>query len=390
MARSNVSFFGVFFGAALLSAGCLNEADDPRPEALTEEAPAADLQSMKRDAAHEVSLLLNDASFREVLGQSFARGETSVRLADVLSAAPGAAAARLTSLDAQIVARKGLEGYTSSLLQVRLVRPEGEAGELDWASIPVAFLPAGDEKTWSLVDAFDAGGNGLSLDARVAPGVPVLVAGIDAREETRAGVALLNDELAAHGIGGRPGLGAEGGVGQRSSALATSTPTTKLTRIRLNDDQEPWISGDAEIYALVSGIDFDAAKVRIEAVDMPYLNSDGKDYYPDQIVIFWEGYRFAAANVQLYEHDDNTNYQSLVQALITAVGAGLDLSHPGASQIAQIANSIVAAMPAGWFSNDDDYVDSFYTLEKDRAYTDRVGAAGNAKISLAPYTLQGN
>jgi Protein of unknown function (DUF3103) len=390
MARSTGSLFGVFFGAALLSAGCSNEADDPHPEALAEGPPAADLQSMKRDAAHEVSLLLNDASFREVLGQSFARGETSVRLADVLSAAPGAAAARLTSLDAQIVARKGLEGYASSLLQVRLVRPEGEAGELDWGSIPVAFLPAGDEKTWSLVEAFDAGGNGLSFDARVAPGVPVLVAGIDAREETRAGVALLNDELAAHGIGGRHGPEAEGGVGQRSSALATSTPTTKLTRIRLNDDQEPWLSGDAELYALVSGIDFDAAKVRIEAVDMPYLNSDGKDYYPDQILIFWEGYRFAAANVQLYEHDDNTNYQSLVQALITAVGAGLDLSHPGASQIAQIANSIVAAMPAGWFSNDDDYVDSFYTLEKDRVYTDRMGAAGNAKISLAPYTLQGN
>ncbi|HEU4404146.1 MAG TPA: DUF3103 family protein [Polyangiaceae bacterium] len=390
MTRTNVSLLGVFVGVALFGAGCAHDEGGPGPEPVGAVAPAADLQAMKRDAAFEVSRLLGDASFRDALGQSFARGETGVRLAEVWSAAPAGAAARLASLDAQIVAQKGLGGYASSLLQVRLVRPEGDAGEIDWASIPVAFLPAGDEKGWSLVEAFDAQGRALALDAEVAPAVPVLVAGIDAREETRAGVALLNDELAAHGIGGGRGPLAGGGLGQRSSALATSTPTSMLTRVRLNDDKEPWVSGASEVYALVSGIDPVAAQVRIEAVDMPYLDNDGKDYYPNQILIFWEGYRFAAANVVLYEHDDNTNYQTLVQALVSAVGAGLDLSYPGASMVAEIANRIIAAMPGGWFSNDDDYVDVFYTLEKGATYTDRMGVSGNAKISLVPYTLLGN
>jgi DUF3103 family protein len=385
MTRSNVSLFGVLFGAALFGAGCANEDGAGLPATpADEEARVTALQTMKRDAAYDVSRLLNDASFRDALGQRFARGETGVRLADVLPGVAPELASHLTSLDAQIVANKGLGSYTSSLLQVRLVRPEGDASEIDWASIPVAFLPSGDEKAWGLVEAFDARGDEVLLDAKTAPGVPVLVAGIDAREETRAGVALLNDELSAHR------LGAGHAPAKRSSALTASTETTKLDYIRLNDDQEPWVSGDAEVYALVSGIDFDAARVRIEAVDMPYLNKDGTDYRPNQILIFWEGYRFAAANVQLYEHDDNTNYQTLVQALISAVGAGLDLNYPGASMIAEIANRVVAAMPSGWFSNDDDYVDSFYTLEKGQTYTNRVGAAGNAKISLTPYTLQSN
>ena len=137
-------------------------------------------------------------------------------------------------------------------------------------------------------------------------------------------------------------------------------------------------------------MDFDASRVQIEAVDLPYLDHDGTNYSPNQILVFWENYRFAAANVQLYEHDDNTNYQSLVLALVSAVQAVLDFTAPQYALIARIANEIIAAMPSGWFANDDDYVDSFYTLEKGRAYTSHSGAAGNARINFTPYTLQSN
>ena len=60
---------------------------------------------------------------------------------------------------------------------------------------------------------------------------------------------------------------------------------------------------------------------------------------------------------------------------------------PGYAVIGQVATAILQAMPANWFSNDDDYIDSFYTLEKGRYYTGYRGAASNATISLAPYTL---
>ena len=44
-------------------------------------------------------------------------------------------------------------------------------------------------------------------------------------------------------------------------------------------------------------------------------------------------------------------------------------------------------MPSSWFSNDDDYVDSYYTLEKDRGYVNHVGAADDATVTLSPYQL---
>jgi hypothetical protein len=91
--------------------------------------------------------------------------------------------------------------------------------------------------------------------------------------------------------------------------------------------------------------------------------------------------------VQLFEHDDNTNYQQLAVALSQGVTAILGAFAPAYAVIGQVATAILQAMPAGWFANDDDYVDTFYTLEKGRYYTNYMGAAGNAKVSLAPYTL---
>lgn len=347
------------------------------------------LQDMKRDVAYEVAGLLKDPSFRAVLGQQFDAGEDSVQLGSALAthaasalgtAESNDAARRLALLDYQIRASKGIDAYASSLLEVRLIRPVSGAASIDWATIPVAFLPAGDEDEWIEIQAFDASGNTIVLDAEVQPDFPVLVAGIDAREDLRAGIAYINAELARRGL-------------QTPAALvrpAATTETSKLDYIRLNDDKEPWISGAAELYALVSGVDFDAARVQIEAVDLPYLDHDGTNYSPNQILVFWENYRFAAANVQLYEHDDSTNYQSLVIALVNAVEAILDFTAPQYALIARIANEIIAAMPSGWFANDDDYVDSFYTLEKGRAYSSYSGAAGNARINLTPYLLQSN
>jgi hypothetical protein len=352
------------------------------------DAPSA-LQTMKRDVAFEVASLLNDPGFQDVLAQQFAAGEDSVQLGTVLAAqADGALASdqgsdsvrRLALLDYQIRVNKGIEAYTSGLLEVRLIRPSSGASDIDWATIPVAFLPGGEEDEWTEIQAFDASGNTIVLDAAVQPEIPILVAGINAREDLRAGIEYINTELARRGLRTPTEL----------VRPSISTETSKLDYIRLNDDQEPWISGAAEVFALVSGVDFDAAHVQIEAVDMPYLDHDGTNYYPNQILVFWENYRFAAANVQLYEHDDSTNYQSLVLALVSAVEAVLDLTAPQYSIIARIANEIIAAMPSSWFANDDDYVDSFYTLEKGRAYSNYAGAGGNARISLTPYTLQGN
>jgi hypothetical protein len=61
---------------------------------------------------------------------------------------------------------------------------------------------------------------------------------------------------------------------------------------------------------------------------------------------------------------------------------------PSYAVIGQVATAILQAMPAGWFSNDDDYVDSFYTIERGRTYDNHRGAANNATVTLSPYLLR--
>lgn len=375
----------VLLSFALFATACVGE----EPSVNTPADVPDDLHSMKREVAYEVASLLNDAGFRSALEERFAAGQDSALLSTVLAEqADGTlgtqvtdAAQHIALLDYQIRVSKGIEAYASSLLEVRLIRPAGGAAALDWATIPVAYLPAGDEDEWTEIEAFDASGDTIVLDPEIQPDMPILVAGIDAKRDLQAGLAYLNDELVRYGLQA-PSDGIR--------LATTSTETSKLDYIRLNDDKEPWLSGAAEIYALVSGVDYDSAHAQIQAVDMPYLDQGGISYYPNQILIFWENYRFAAANVQIYEHDDSTNYQTLVQALVSAVEAVLDFTAPQYALIARIANEIIAAMPSSWFANDDDYVDSFYTLEKGRTYTNLNGAGGNAQISLTPYILQGN
>jgi len=167
--------------------------------------------------------------------------------------------------------------------------------------------------------------------------------------------------------------------------------TAKISSIRLNDDHEPWIKGAAEIYAFVSGIDPTIADPEIRLVDMPYLDHDGTTYYPNQILIFWYEYRFNAANVNFYEHDSGTNYQTLLGAVLTGVRAILGVFAPEYAIIAEVANAIIQAMPASWLTDDDDYVDSVYTIDTDdltsssgRTY---YGAGNNVTMKLVPYCL---
>jgi hypothetical protein len=130
---------------------------------------------------------------------------------------------------------------------------------------------------------------------------------------------------------------------------------------------------------------------QLRVVEMPYLDHDGTTYTPNQIVIDWSGFAFQAANLQLFEHDDNTNLQNLVTVVVSAIGAiGSLAGFPVIQAITEIANRIIVAMPASVFTNDDDFVDTFYTLEKTRTYSGLAGAGRNATVSLSPFLLQPN
>jgi hypothetical protein len=252
----------------------------------------------------------------------------------------------------------------------------------DTADLVVAYAPAGAERTWTTVPAYALSGERLTLDPQRAPDVPVLVIETHGRLATRQAVADANLALQRAGLQR---------TAERPVAQATAArDTTRLDAVHLNNDEEPWISGAAEIYAVVSGVIGDNdPQVRI--VDMPYLDNDGTTYTPHQIIVDWTDYAYQAVNIQLFEHDDNTSYQQLVTVLISAIGAAGSLAGvPEIQAVTEIANRIIAALPSSVFTNDDDYVDSFYTVEKTTTYTGLVGASGNATVSLTPFVLQPN
>ena len=165
-----------------------------------------------------------------------------------------------------------------------------------------------------------------------------------------------------------------------------------LKSIHLQDDEEPWISGKAEVYSIVTGVSPSRDEPVLDIVDMPYLDYDGTTYNPNQIIIYWDRYRWQAADILMMEQDDNTNYKELASRLLDVATEILkaipDPEVQGYAIIPQLTNKILAAMPDSWFTNDDDYVDVYYTLFEGQRYSNHKGASSNATITLEPLTIQ--
>ncbi|MDJ0837505.1 MAG: DUF3103 family protein [Acidobacteriota bacterium] len=344
----------------------------------------------KRNVAQNIASLLDDVAFQQTIIDNLS-DKNAVAMGELLAGfqsragVASAKARRILDTDLEVRRWKGTEHLSNGLMELRLVRPEGDAGELDPASMLVAFEPRGEDKNWKSIEAFDVEGNLHTLDARVQPNFPILVADLDAREDLRAGIALANEMLVAAGMQ-KP---VEQDADQRTGKACSGINTGQMTYIRLKDDHEPWIKGSAEIYAFVSGIDPTIADPEIRLVDMPYLDHDGTSYYPNQLVVYWYQYRYNTVNMTFYEHDDGTNYQGILSAVISGVRVILGAFAPQYAIIAEVANAILQAMPGSWFTDDDDYVDTIYTIDEDAIGSGRTynGAGANVTLTLKPYCL---
>lgn len=245
----------------------------------------------------------------------------------------------------------------------------------------IAYAPSGNESSWDSIPAINIEtGEAVSLDVDQAPEVPVLVV------ETHGKYSMQNFVTEVN-IGLQKAQGIQKLIKPMSGS---SVETTKLTKISLQDDEEPWIKGGAEIFTFVAGV-FDNNQPAIKAVGLPYLDYDNTNYYPNQLIINWNDYKYNAVNFSMYEEDSETNYKDLAKAIVTAVGAiGSLAGFEPAIAIAEITNRIQDAMPDSWYTDDHDYVDTCYTLVKGESLNDHWCARGNARISTRPFTLQSN
>ncbi|WP_215408370.1 DUF3103 domain-containing protein [Vibrio gigantis] len=306
---------------------------------------------------------------------------------------------------------KGINNFSDSVLEIRMADEAMIEAWKNGESPLFAYEPSGDDSNWQYIEAYDVYGQVHELDVYQMPDVPVFVIDSNGSEELKAGLMAMQAEMNKLGTATQINSDSKTtsdseasknskvqkqtfmGKAQRSMPMQEPEPlnTTQLTKIRLAVDQEPWISGKAEIYAIVTGVDSSRLEPQIDLVEMPYLDYDKQTYYPNQTVIFWPRYRWGAADIILMEHDDGTDYKALAKLLVQAAEEILkmipDPEVQGYAIIPQITGKIIDVIPDGVLVNDDDFVDVYYTLMQNTPYVDRPGAGGNAVASFEPVTI---
>jgi hypothetical protein len=350
---------------------------------------ATAIGAAKRDMARHVAHLLGDTNFTASLSSALdhplpapepASIVTPLRplLADYdpkVSTVDSYRAAR--SIEMNALRAKGTAALSRGLFEVRMHLPAGHAVPARLDTLWVAFEPEGDESSWTRIEAYDAGGNVHFIDPKSVPAFPLLIVDVDSREDMRSGLTLVNRTLREQGLQDVP----------PDAAPAMGEELTLLKTIRLNDDEEPFFSGAAEVYAIESGVAKSGDKPQIVVHDMPWLDHERVVYQPGQPVIHWSGHGADVANLQLMEQDDNADWTMIASLLVKAVGQSVGPVQPTAAIVANIADSILKAVPSGAFTNADDYVDSFYLLRRGRSYTNLAGARGNALANFEPYAI---
>ncbi|MEU8619825.1 DUF3103 family protein [Streptomyces sp. NPDC048623] len=358
-------------GAASAATAAPTPAPAPVSASASAAATKAAVTSAQDRAAQDIARSLGDAAWsRSLSAATLKSGGAEVPVAEKAS---GALKSRLTAADHDIAAAKGLDSKTGSLLRLRLGAPSMRAALSAGATPWVAAAVADDDA--ATITAYDSQGRAHRLDARKAPAQPVYVVDIDSTKALAAGLDVMKQELTKAGVeSAQP-------TPTHTMAATAGFWTTKITAVHLNDDEEPWIKGDAEIYTLVSGFGQDG-KVRVDPVDMPYLDSDGTVYRPNQILVNWSNYKYNLADAVMMEEDGSTNYRDLAKAIAAVL---LTITDQGA--YIPLVNAILDAMPDDWWTDDPDYVDSWYTLAQQSRGT-LYGARGNGYMTVEPYFVE--
>ncbi|OZS43892.1 DUF3103 family protein [Photobacterium sanguinicancri] len=283
-----------------------------------------------------------------------------------------------------VIEKRGLDQQPEDLLTVSLANPAMlpgvEAGQQPLFTYQQDNVKAGDS-----IDMFDSHGDLVVGSADVMPDQPVFIVGVDEQKAMRAGLATMQSVFNANDtvtLDYLPKLASAPKVSEEFLS------TTVLKKISVKDDQEPWISGKAEIYALVSGVDPSRDEPTLDVVEMPYLDYQDQEYYPNQIIVYWARYRWGAANIILMEHDTNTNYRELAQVIIktaaTVIASQIDGGAASLPIVNKLVDAILKAIPDETFTNNDDMVDFYYTILQTDELIDQPGASNNATITLEP------
>ncbi|WP_218110013.1 DUF3103 family protein [Oligoflexus tunisiensis] len=270
------------------------------------------------------------------------------------------------------IIREAFTAEEYNRLVLKFVDPNNKRGlaSPQWAFIPDVSDDSGELKEVEVVDKQGRKDLVDGTDNVEALAFPLITLGFSEKIEGAIKLRLADDPAADGGL--------------------------MLNSLEFSDDHEPWIKGGAEVYGVVSFIGKDG-KGTSELVEFPSVDYDGERYDLRQIVHFWPKNRYQIANIAFFEHDSGHNYADLTKIFITAatsiVTSIIDPTQTTTIAIAgivgQLAGKIVDALPAGTFTDDDDYMDTINTIEK-YAPGVRSGVSGNARVEMSLYQVKIN
>jgi hypothetical protein len=336
-----------------------------------EHPPPPSVQDIEKSVALATAKSLADPAWRNEVVQSVVTGHQVDLEAKSAQHGQSTLASSLDSANNQALALKGLPSSVGSLLVMRLADP-AMATALKAGTLPLVAVPADDDGGTSSVVSYDTTGREVKLPRYTLPTQPVIMIDIDVAKSMEAGADLVNQALVAGGHGTASGTG----IG-----TADAVPTTKITEVRLNNDHEPWFKGNAEIYTIVGGVGKDS-KAKATIVKMPYLNDEKHTYKPNQILIWWNNYKFNAVDAVMMEDDGDTNYLALAQAINTGLAGVTDKW----TEYAPIVDNIMKAIPTKWWTDDPDHVEQWYTLQKNTT-GQQNGASGTGWMKVVPFMV---
>ncbi|MFD4941449.1 DUF3103 family protein [Streptomyces sp. NPDC058239] len=343
--------------------------------AETATTPASSVSGIEDAAALALARSLADPAWKRQV-RTAAVAADSVDLRALTSGSTTAAgkslAAKVATADQGVAAAKGLGSDVGSLLRLGLADASMKTRLIAGTAPLVAAAPSDDAVTFT---AYDSRGTAHELAVDTLPDRPVYLVDIDGTKAVTEGLKVVNEALETEGLD-VPVPAAE--VRAVAPLAATGIDTTLINSVRISDVKEPGIKGDAEIFALVTGFGKDG-KPRVDTVEMPYLNKAATTYYPNQVLVNWSNYKYSMADAVMMEDDGDTNYQALAKAIVSVL---LTITDQGA--YIPLADALLDAVPTSWWTDDPDYVDSWYTLAKTTSGT-RNGAAANGWMNVSPY-----
>ncbi|MFJ1711756.1 MULTISPECIES: DUF3103 family protein [unclassified Streptomyces] len=344
------------------------------PAATAASSPSSSVSGIEDATALALAHSLADPAWsREVRRAALAADSVGLtRLTgDATATAGRKLAAGITEADRGVAAAKGLGSGAGSLLRVGLADASMRSRLASGAAPLVAATPSDDDGR-STFTAYDSTGTAHELDPDSDPGRPVYLVDIDGAKAVAKGLEVIDRTLESKGLG-RPAPAAG-----TSLAAASGIDTTRIDSVRVSDVEEPFFKGDAEIFTLVTGFGKDGTP-RVDTVEMPYLNDEDTTYYPGQVLVNWSTYKYDMADAVMMEDDGDTNYQALAKAIAAVL---LTITDQGA--YIPLADALLDAIPTSWWTDDPDYVDSWYTLARTSSGR-RNGAAGNGWMTVSPY-----